>query len=131
MVNDDVKKERLEDAHNKGFTLIELIVVIVIMGTLVAIAVPAYQGYVEKITRQVCNISCQQLEKAFHIYLITENKEDSVPEYEFDNFLKGYGNSICPANGDIEYRNGRVKCVLHPRDTTNENDDGDDTVPFL
>ncbi|MBO7611272.1 MAG: prepilin-type N-terminal cleavage/methylation domain-containing protein, partial [Elusimicrobia bacterium] len=34
--------------NKKGFTLVELVIVIVIVGILSAISVPVYRGYIEK-----------------------------------------------------------------------------------
>ena len=43
-----MKKFRQKMAEKAGFTLVELIVVIAILGILAAVAVPAYSGYVTK-----------------------------------------------------------------------------------
>ncbi len=45
--------------RTEGFTLVELICVIAILGILVAIAVPSYRGIQDKSAEQVAHIQCQ------------------------------------------------------------------------
>ncbi|MDD4591989.1 MAG: hypothetical protein PHG06_16420 [Parabacteroides sp.] len=70
------------------------------------------------------------MERMYHIHLIIENKENTANR--FNEFKKEYRN-ICPANGDIKYAKGRVRCILHSKDEDSGNgkDDSDGSVPFL
>ena len=43
-----------KNSKNKGFSLVELIVVVAIMAVLVGVLAPAYLRYVEKARRQTC-----------------------------------------------------------------------------
>lgn len=50
--------------NKKGFTLVELIVVIAIIAVLVAIAVPAMVGYIERANEQVAASNCRAVVSA-------------------------------------------------------------------
>lgn len=61
----------------KGFTLIELMIVVAIIGILAAIAIPAYQNY----TRKAADNACLADTKAYTSkYMIWKNDPDNGPE---------------------------------------------------
>lgn len=117
--------------HNKGFSVVELMVVMAILAILVSIAVPLYKGYIERVTQQACNANCLQLERRYHVYLLMENKDHTG--IEFVHFLQKHEANICPTGGDIKYAAGNVRCILHSKGEIDGNGDGEDdgTIPFL
>lgn len=61
---------------NKGFSLVELIVVIAIMAILVGVAVPVYSGYITKANNNVDAQLVDEIDRAIDVMLID-------PEYTF------------------------------------------------
>lgn len=111
----------------KGFTIIELIVVISIIGILATIAVPSFNGYVEKSKEKVCEINCLNLRKIYETYLIMGSAKHS--DTIFTIFKIEYGQGACPAHGEMDYANGEIRCKIHYKGDDKEEDDG--SVPYL
>ena len=116
----------LKKKHTKGFTLIEMIIVISIIAILTAIAVPNYLGYVKEAKRTVCNTNCVQLGKRYAMYLVMDNIEHT--DVRFEEFLQENGKDICPEHGVITYVEGKVQCSVHVYE---DDSDGDGDVPYL
>ena len=87
---------------NKGFSLVELIVVIAIMAILVGVAVPVYTSYIEKANTNVEKQYLDELERAINTAAIdvksgltdTTATDDVVPT------------SVVINNGSVEAKNG-------------------------
>ena len=113
----------------KGFTLIELIIVIAMLGILLSISVPAFSGVKEKANERVCSVNCLQLEKMYVIYL--EMKALQHSDMVFGEYLINFKSNVCPESGSITYDKEHVKCSIHNSLDDDNGNDGDDEVPYL
>lgn len=59
--------------NEKGFTLVELMVVVVIIGILVAIAVPVYNQVTARAERGACEANLRTIDGAIQQYLMVED----------------------------------------------------------
>jgi prepilin-type N-terminal cleavage/methylation domain-containing protein len=62
---------------SRGFTLIEVITVVAILGVISGIAVLSVMGIIEKSRRDVCNVNVIQFERMYESFLDLEGIEHS------------------------------------------------------
>lgn len=74
----------------RGFTMIELLVVVAIIGTLAAIAIPAYYGYVNKAKLTVAINTMSTIRKTFEAFNIDHGEYPEPPI----NFTTGLDNQV-------------------------------------
>ena len=95
--------------NNKGFTLVELMVVVVILGVLVAIAVPIYNNITGNAERNACHANLRTIDGAKTQYAVSDGL--TWP----DDFFLG-GMPTCPAGGEYSNTNPgdpQAYCSLH------------------
>lgn len=121
-------RTRMFKFDNKGFSLVELIVVIAILGIIIAIAVPRLVGYRSLAMERVCESNRDTALRLYEVFLQNENRgESSFNRFMIENFDK-----ICPSGGVITYEEGKVKCSLHKDTSDNDVEEPPgDEVPWL
>ena len=85
-------------SHQRGFTIVELLVSIAILALLVAMILPAVQGTRERARSITCKSNLSQLGKAVHSFHATNNRFPSSPSWHAGEF-DGYIDSTPAPNG--------------------------------
>lgn len=99
--------------NKKGFTLIELIVVIAILGILALFLVPSFIGYADDAQKATCDANRHLIERSYKFYKV--KNEDVVLSDYIDGDGSEYQGSQCPSNGTYSYddENEKVLCSIH------------------
>ncbi len=111
----------------KGFSLVELMVVIVIIGVLIAIAIPVYRNTTEKAELRACHANQRMIEGAASQYAMNEGIDiENVDDIdELKDYFSG-GVPKCPSGDDYSITNGKVKCDEHYKDSASSTGGGGD-----
>jgi type II secretion system protein G len=104
--------------REKGFTLVEIMIVVAIIGLLAAIAVPNFMRAREKAQTEACIANLKQIEGAIQVWAVDLGKSDTDAVAMTDlvnNYLKSTPH--CPANANsnytLTYVNTRPTCPVN------------------
>ena len=81
-----------EAVMKKGFTLIEVIVVALIVGLLSATAIPAYKGYIDRTSDQVCEHTAASVLTSI-VAFVQSKKEIDAGSYDINGLNSKLGES--------------------------------------
>lgn len=112
-----------------GFTMIEVIVVIAVLGILAGIAVPRFVGYRSLAVERVCQTNRKSAERLYQAFQANEANAGIT----FEQFLIENFDEVCPDGGTIRYVDGKVLCGLHSEieDPSDDEEPPGGEVPWL
>lgn len=93
---------------NRGFTLVELMVVVVIIGVLTAIAIPVYKASTAKAEAGACQANLRMIDSAIQQYKMLDESTDKLTAANLEEKLKSYfsdGFPECPSGGKYDIVN--------------------------
>lgn len=106
--------------NQKGFTLMELMIVIVIIGVLAAIGVPAYTGYVNKAKSATCDSNKRSLASAVGLYY-AENSAYPSATSDLSALMPNYADMKCAETGaQLSIISNDTGCRIYCNGTTHQ-----------
>lgn len=101
---------RMLKRDSKGFTLVELMVVLLIIGILVAIAIPIYNKTQENARKETCKANLRTIDGAIYQYQADGKDMDALKGVSVlvGDYLKK--EPKCPSGGEYSIVNGAAQC---------------------
>lgn len=101
-------------ARNYGYTLLELILAVAIIGTISAAAIPNYAKYVARAREKACSYNRQAILYEYQLYCISEME---IPLSDYISTYWGGEERFCPSGGTHQAsgsgEDATLTCSLH------------------
>ena len=91
----------IKENENKGFSLVELIVVIAIMAVMTSVLAPSLLGYVEKSRMQKDDSAMGEVSNAIKLALADQNVYDECLKYNVRGNWASYADGAICIAGDV------------------------------
>ena len=108
----------MKNSNKKGFTLVELVVVIAIIGVLAAILVPSMMGYVKKSRLKTANGNAKTAYNAIAEYLAEEETKGTLGDVDNDSCVSAATSALAANGGDAGVVATNADAVKTAADTT-------------
>lgn len=98
---------QIKNNRKSGFTLVEIMIVVAIIGLLAAIAIPNFVKARTSAQKNACIANLKQIEGAKEQWALENKKTEGAAttgsESAINAFLRGGGTPICQGNGTYTY----------------------------
>ena len=103
---------RMLKRDSKGFTLVELMVVLLIIGILVAIAIPIYNKTQAEAQKKSCQANLRTIDGAIAQYQADGKDMDALTQEGVSELVGDYlkKEPKCPSGGEYSIVNGAAQC---------------------
>ncbi len=110
--------------NNSGFTLVEIIVVLVILALLAGAAIPSYIKYIDDARALLCYSNLGLVMRDFEYSRILD------PDVTLDDIAEAHaGEKLCPAGGIFSVQDGALVCSIHGSGEGGESMEGKIKLP--